>query len=136
VPVAAYSVVLPPLDLTPAEDDARSAEMLLRTANQDAVLDTEVLAEWGVSHVVATYPILHNHLELRSEVDGDYLYANLDADPPAELNGLGWPNAGWPGLPDEATVAQLNQQTTVAAGVASLSLIICMALLVWGIFRR
>ncbi len=43
VPVEAYSVVLPPLDLQEDGD--------LQTANQDAVPDTQVLAEWAVSHV-------------------------------------------------------------------------------------
>ena len=137
IPVTQYTVVLPPLDLEPAgENDERTPQELLRVANQNAVPDTSVLAEWGVSHVVVTYPITHNRLSLLVELDGTFIYRNLDYDAQTELNSYGWPQAGWPGVPDADTVNQLNQITSLAALIAGLAFIGCAGLLIGGILRR
>jgi hypothetical protein len=137
VPVTKYTVVLPPLELEPAgEDDERTPQELLRAANQIAVPDTSVLAEWGVSHVVATYSIEHDRLSLAAELDGTFIYRNLDYDPQTELNAFGWPQSGWPGLPDTDTVMRLNQMTSAAALVAGLAFIGCAVWFIWKLVRR
>jgi hypothetical protein len=137
IPVTQYTVVLPPLDLEPeGEDDERTPQELLRAANADALPDTSVLAEWGVSHVVATYPIAHERLTLVTELDGTFVYRNLDYDPQIELNTLGWPQVGWSGLPDVEMVVQLNQITIIAVLVAGLAFIGCVVLFILGVLRR
>ena len=137
VAVTKYTVVLPPLELQPAgEDDERTPQELLRIVNQNAVPDTTVLGEWGVSHVVATYPIVHERLTLLTELDGTFVYRNLDYDPQTELNALGWPQEGWPGLPDINIVSQLNQMTSTDALLAGLAFIGCIALWIWRGVRR
>jgi hypothetical protein len=65
-----YSVVQPPLVGVEGDD--------LSTANRAVVPDTERLADWSVSHVIAYYPIAHDRLRLIDEIDGVYVYANLD----------------------------------------------------------
>lgn len=134
VPVAAYSVTLPPMDLDADPADERSVDERLLTANQDVVPDTQTLAAWGVSHVLTTYPIADNRLELRANVDGYFVYANLDYEP-VTLNAWGWP-VDWPNLPDAATIASLNQQTLAAAVVAAISFLMTLAFVLWGIVRR
>ncbi len=136
VPVTEYTVVLPPLDLEPEEGDERDPEALLLAANQGAVPDTEVLAQWHVSHVIATYPMLHERLALRAEVDQVFIYENLDYDAPPALDAYGWPQEGWAGLPDAGIVESLNQQTAAAALVSMVSFILCLSLAGWRMLRR
>ena len=62
-----YSVVIPPLD----SDD-------LALANRDAIPNTSILGRWGVTHVVAAYPLDAPNLEQVDVVDGVYVYANRD----------------------------------------------------------
>lgn len=137
VPVTQYTVILPPLELEPSgEDDERTPQELLRTANVDAVPDTSLLASWGVSHVVATYPIENVHLTLLTDLNGTFVYRNSEYDPQIEMNALGWPQTGWPGLPDAETVNQLNRVTIIAALGAGLAFIGCVMLLLRRILRR
>lgn len=137
VPVTKYTVVLPPLELEPTgEDDERTPQELLRVVNKDAVPDTMVLAEWDVSHVVATYPIEHDRLSLLTDLDGTFVYRNLDYDSQTDMNALGWPQAGWPGLPDLDTVSQLHQATSITALLAGLAFVGCIGLILWGKLRR
>ncbi len=107
-----YSVVLPPLQGTD-----------LAKANQLAVPDTAVLAEWGVTHVVSAYPLTVPNLTQVDQADGVYIYANHD---PALTTSFGstpaWPS-GWSGLPDAAAVARLNQMTQTAALISGAVLI-------------
>ncbi len=119
-----YSVVLPPL--TGVESDDEIAQ-----ANRRAVLNTEVLAAWDVSHVVAAYPLEHERLRWVDTVNDIYIYANQDWTRRASLDSLpSWP-VGWPGLPDIATVEQLNLLTVIAALVSAVTLILCVAVLVF-----
>ncbi len=137
IPVRKYTVVLPPLELEPqGDDDERTPQELLRIVNRDAVPDTGVLAQWGVSHVVATYEIPHERLNLLSENEGTFIYRNLDYAPQAELSALGWPVAGWPDLPDIEVVNRLHQITGVAALLSGLAFIGCIGLIWWGKLRR
>jgi hypothetical protein len=137
VPVTKYTVVLPPLELEPTgEDDERTPQELLRVVNKDAVPDTMVLAEWDVSHVVATYSIEHDRLSLLTDLDGTFVYRNLDYDSQTDMNALGWPQAGWPGLPDLDTVSQLHQATSITALLAGLAFVGCIGLILWGKLRR
>jgi hypothetical protein len=117
-------------------DDERTPQELLRAANADAVPDSSVLAAWGVSHVVATYPLTHERLTFLTEIDGAFVYRNLDFDAQVELNMLGWPQAGGPGLPDVEVVNQLNHITSIAALLAGLAFIGCVGLILWGRLRR
>lgn len=136
VPVTAYSVVVPPLDLETDEGDERTPDKILLAANQDAVPDTITLAEWAVSHVVTTYSLEHERLELQAEVTPYLIYANRDYDKAVLMNTYGWPLSGWGGLPDAAAVDQLNQITVLSAWVAGLGFVLCSALLVGGVLRR
>jgi hypothetical protein len=70
VPVTGYSVVIPPLNVASDAD--------LDQANRDAVIDTRLMGEWQVSHVVAPYPIDNPRLLLLDRLDWIYIYRNLD----------------------------------------------------------
>lgn len=90
------------------------------TASESANINTAVLGEWGVTHVVAAYELHQPNLQLLDRINGVYVYANRDPAltiPAAELTH--WP-AGWPSLPSLATIL-LNEQTTLAAHVVSLT---------------
>jgi hypothetical protein len=117
-----YSVVLPPL--TGIESDEEISQ-----ANRTARPNTQVLAEWDVSHVVSSHPIEHERLELLDTVNGVYLYANQDFTTASMSDTIpAWPSNS-PGLPDAARVHQLNQLTLIAALVSGVSLIACIAAL-------
>jgi hypothetical protein len=116
-----YSVVVPPLNDIEEDDPA--------TANQTAFPDTELLAEWEVSHVVAAYPINHPRLELIDEIDGTFIYRNRDF---TEASLIGAPpnwSANGAGLPSREIVVLLNQLTVVAAVISWVSLLVCFILL-------
>lgn len=119
---AGYSVVQPPLD-------ALSGDGALDTANCAAVPDTELLAAWGVSHIVSRCP-----LSLAGGapqiVNGIYIYSNPAYSGPADLSAAGW-LPGWPGLPDLARVEDLNRLTVAAALLAGAALLACLLLLAW-----
>jgi hypothetical protein len=111
IPVTQYSVILPPLGDVKMDDD-------ILDANRDAVPDTAIMAEWDVSHVVATYPIEHERLEAGERIGDVYVYKNLD-----------WPGRGQPiSWPDADTVNWLNNLTVIAALMSGLSFVLC---LVW-----
>lgn len=98
-----YSVVMPPL--TGIRGDA------VETANAGAIPDTEILAQWGVSHVVAAYELDVASLALIGGVDGQFIYANRDYEADWQRDPLtGWP-ANWVGLPASETVQHLNELT-------------------------
>lgn len=127
-----YSVVVPPLNDIDGDDPA--------TANRAAVLDTRLLAEWDVSHVVSAYPMESARLELAQTVEDVYVYRNLDytqqgAGDSAPSGTPSWP-PGWPGLPDAETVERLNTITVIAAAVSAASLIACLVLLSFFRVRR
>ncbi len=105
-----YSVILPAAVGTKGDD--------LSTANQDATLDTQVLAAWNVSHVAAAYPITVPSLEYLATINDVYVYRNRDYIPVSRMRAVpAWP-LDWPNLPDAATVARLNQLTLAAALVS------------------
>jgi len=125
VAVTRYDPVLPPLG--GAESDQEVAN-----ANRDAVMDTQILAGWKVSHVVAAYPIENSRLEPLDTVNGVYLYTNLDYVPSQQNQPMAipdWP-ADWPGLPDQATVTRFNQLTLTVALISGASFLICLALFI------
>jgi hypothetical protein len=113
-----YSVVVPPLNEIVGDDPS--------TANRRAVPNTALLAEWNVSHVVASYPIEHPRLELADEIAGTYVYRNMDYT--GGNSAVTLPNwrVDWAGLPDGATIRNLNQLTLVTALVGGLSLLVCV----------
>jgi len=107
----------------------------LSQVNINAVPDTEILAQWHVSHVVAPYPIENQRLELVDTIDvvGEptFVYANLDYEGDADSVPVpDWP-PNWPALPDAATVARLNEMTVNTAIVSALGFIVCVSLLLW-----
>lgn len=116
-----YSVVLPPLDgIDPA------------TANRDAEPNTEVLGRWGVTHVVAAFPLNMPTLEQVDVVDGVYIYSNRDPALTTDFPTTPAWAAGWDGLPDRQMVEALNQLTATAAlisGVAMAGVVGALALL-------
>jgi hypothetical protein len=128
IPVTKYSVVLPPLDDIQADDDILSA-------NRDAVPNTLILAEWGVSHVVATYPIQHERLRRLDLIDGVYIYANQDFTRLLPEDIPSWPS-GWSDLPDSQTINSLNQITLLSAILSGLSFFACLGLLMWRKVRK
>lgn len=119
-----YSITRPPMNL----DDGGDPDEALRLVNRDSTPDTGILAQWAVSHVVATYPITHERLSLAATIGDLFVYRNLDF---AGDQTTGWPD--WDGLPDEATIARLNQFTIMAALVSALGLVIC--LVAWRFMR-
>ena len=115
-----YSVVQPPL--TGIESDAE-----IDRANCDAPIDLRVLAEWDVRYVLSRCP-LDQFAEPLESLNGVYVYANPEFDAGQPLSAMGWPQ-DWPGLPDEQTVAQLNQITLVSVFVSGVGFVICLTLL-------
>jgi hypothetical protein len=118
---AGYSVVVPPLNDIEGDDPA--------TANRSAMPNTDLLAQWEVSHVASDYPIEHTRLELMDEIDGVFIYRNMDftqvspvESPPT------WSDNGR-GLPSRESVASLNQLTIVATVISGVSLLVCLLLL-------
>jgi hypothetical protein len=55
----------------------------IRTANQDAKMNAELLGQWNVSHVLAGFSIEADGLRLIRQLDGLYLYENTRR--PADL---------------------------------------------------
>ena len=116
----AYSVVLPPL-IGGIGDD-------LSSVNRDAVIDTQTLATWKVSHVVAAYPLNNERLKQLDTVDGVYIYSNLDYQPSEQPSAVpDWPT-NWPDLPNSATVERFNQTTLTIAFISGASFLICLAI--------
>lgn len=113
VPVEGYQVVVPPL--TGIESDAD-----IQYANRNAIIDTVRLGQWHVSHVVAAYPLENRRLQLVNEINGDFIYTNLDYVSSDSITTVpGWP-VGWPDLPDNATVSRLNQATTATYVISAI----------------
>lgn len=116
-----YSIVMPPL----AEADD------WRESNRDAPLDPALLAEWGVSHVVAAFPIDQPDLRLLAQIGGAWIYRNALYRP------LPAPDAppdfadGWPDLPGQADVARLNG-LTLEVWVGSMMLLLIVSGLLAG----
>jgi hypothetical protein len=121
VKIEAYSVVLPPI--------AGAIDNDLSQANRDAVINTQILAEWKVSHVVAAYEIDNSRLEFVDNINGVSIYKNLDYQLPIQPARIpDWPT-GWPGLPDEITVNHFNQITLATAVFSGLAFFISIFLL-------
>lgn len=120
VPDDAYSVVQPPL--TGIESDAE-----IDRANCDAPVDLRVLATWDVRYVLSRCA-LNQFAEPQAVINGVYVYANPEFDNGQSLSAMGWPQ-DWPELPDEQTVAQLNQITLISAFVSGIGFVICLILL-------
>jgi hypothetical protein len=124
VPVTKYEVVLPPLTGIESDKD-------IDQANRSAVINTQVLGEWHVSHVVAAYSINNDRLQLLDRVGAVYIYHNLDYVPSQSLGAVpNWP-ADWPALPDHNTVQQINQITILVALVSGIAWIVCAGLFVY-----
>ncbi len=122
VPVTRYEVVLPPL--TGIESDAD-----IPSANRDAVIDTAVLGQWQVSHVVAAYPIYHPRLQSVAVINSIFIYSNRDyrsSLTPGQIPD--WP-ADWPGLPTAEDVSRFNQITGWTSIISGTAWIIAVAAL-------
>ncbi len=107
VPVDDYSIVLPPPMGAESDED-------LLFANQDASLDADVLAAWGVSHVIAAYPLEDEALALLDIINGVNVYRNTSYTPeytPPEL------------LPP-ATITRLHRLTLLSAGVSAVAWVV------------
>lgn len=121
-----YSVVQPPLEtVDPAE------------ANRDAPIDTAVLGEWGVTHVVSAYSVENPMLELIATI-GDpptYIYANRD--PALTTTFSTHPHwADWAGLPDPAAVERANLLTIIGLIVTYSTFTIVSALIIITAYRK
>jgi hypothetical protein len=117
---AGYSVVVPPLNDIEGNDPA--------TANRSAVPNTELLAEWDVSHVVAAYPIEHPRLQIVDEIASAYVYRNLDYGQTTSMTVPNW-STNSPALPDRATLARLNQWTLATTLISGITLLISVLIL-------
>jgi hypothetical protein len=117
---AGYSVVVPPLNDIEGNDPA--------TANRSAVPNTELLAEWEVSHVVAAYPIEHPRLQIVDEIASAYVYRNLDYGQTTSMTVPNW-STNSPALPDRATLARLNQWTLATTLISGITLLISVLIL-------
>ncbi|HYO89638.1 MAG TPA: hypothetical protein VER79_13390 [Candidatus Limnocylindrales bacterium] len=118
IETSGYSIVMPPL----REDEAPT------DFNRGAPLDPALLAEWDVSHVVASYPIEHPSLALLTEIDGTYIYRNMLHRPMPTAAPPDFP-AGWPDLPDRVEVAHLNNLALTAWAGSMALLVISLSLL-------
>ncbi len=119
-----YSVILPPLIGVQGDD--------LATANRDAILNTAVLGQWGVTHIVSAYPLNAAALERVDQVGDTYVYANRDPALTTDFAASPAWVAGWQALPDAATITALDNLTLTAALVSAatlLSLLIAVVLL-------
>ncbi|MCA9907751.1 MAG: hypothetical protein KC519_03815 [Anaerolineae bacterium] len=118
-----YSVVQPPLTGIEGDD--------LRGVNRTAMPDTNVLGRWQVSHVVAPYPIDHPRLELLDIIQGTYVYHNLDYR--LEIDPASVPRwaADQKGLPDTATVMEINRATGLTMVTSGVAFAAC--LLIYGL---
>lgn len=121
-----YTVTQPPLVGGEGDD--------LSTVNQSAVPDTEMLAAWQVSHVVAPYPIEHLRLSLLAVSEDAYVYRNLDyrLTIPREQVPR-WADAD--GLPDAETIERNNQLTGLLQGVTSLPQVLTALAMIY-FYRR
>jgi hypothetical protein len=125
IEASGYQIVMPPLNETGD----------WRQSNRDAVIDAGLLAEWDVSHVVASFPIDHPNLALLTEIDGTSIYRNRLYRAQAESGVTPQFPPNWPGVPDQAEVAALNTITmnawlgsmTLLAGVAGGLLLAALA---------
>jgi hypothetical protein len=127
VSASGYSVVQPPLVGAQGDD--------LSTANQYAQPDTQVLAAWQVSHVVAPYPIQHPRLQLIEQIDGILIYRNLDYALTLPRGDIPrWPSSWW-ALPSSALVTQFNDQTRVAYAIGGLAWLLLLAFMIGSAVR-
>ncbi|MBE2181942.1 MAG: DUF2079 domain-containing protein [Anaerolineae bacterium] len=117
-----YSVVMPPL-VGLFDND-------ITTANDDAVPDASLLAEWSVSHVIAPYEITVPGLALLDTVNGINIYQNLDYqfDAAATFIEPAFPE-GWPDLPAPSEIGRLNNLTILAASISGISLLAVLMVL-------
>jgi hypothetical protein len=124
-----YSVVQPPLVGGTGDN--------LSTVNRDAVPDTQTLAAWQVSHVIAPYSITHSRLREIGLTNSVHVYRNLDYQLTLLQDQVPrWPDE-WPGLPDVHTVAALNSWTGVSALAGALMLVLlCVFTLIRVIPKR
>lgn len=114
VPSTKYDPVLPSLMGVSSDEDVSQA-------NQSAIIDTAVLAEWYVSHVVVAYPIEHPRLELLDRINDVYIYTNRDYQPrQINIETPDWP-IGWATLPDKLTVQNFNQITMLTYLVSGIA---------------
>lgn len=119
-----YNPVVPPLEGIENEAD-------LAQANLQAIMNTQILAEWQVSHIISGHPLDNSRLKWLDTVNGVYIYQNLDyaarSDSPRIPD---WP-PGWAGLPSPETVQQLNQITIVSAAISSIGWIVVVIVLIF-----
>ncbi|MBL8133769.1 MAG: hypothetical protein JNL42_18045 [Anaerolineae bacterium] len=104
-----YSITVPPL--IGAVDDG-----LLVMANRDATPRWDVLARWGVTHIVSAYAL---DVDDTIRVGESYIYRNPDPNVMA-LKGTipDWAD-GWQGLPEAADAKSYNDITALSAAFSA-----------------
>lgn len=100
--------------------------------------DTEKLAAWGISHVVARAALEDDGLRLIESIGGAQIYANLDYVARAAPTSIpDWPGVTWDsapaGVPTGAQIDALNQQTGLAVLIGAVSLLACAG--TWAFMR-
>lgn len=123
VPLQGYQVVLPPFIGSQSDLD-------IDQANRTAIIDTQTLAEWSVSHVVAAYAIDQPRLRQLDVVNQVHIYQNLDYVVSASSARIpDWPSDA-SDLPDQATVHRWNQISILAWLVSGIGWVVCSILLI------
>lgn len=123
VPQQGYQVVLPPLL-------GSESDMDIDQANRTALIDTQVLAQWSVSHVVAAYAIDHPRLRLVDVVNSVHIYQNIDYAGESSSGQIpDWP-AEVENLPNQVTVHRWNQISILAWLVSGIGWLVCSVLLI------
>lgn len=80
VAAGGYSITIPAYERDDdGADEDESAADVLATANQDAVMQPDLLGRWLVTHVVAAFPVEADGLVLDARIGDVYVYRNTRA---------------------------------------------------------
>ena len=80
VEAGGYSITIPAYESENGdEDEQQSAADVLAIANQDAMIQPDLLGRWLVTHVVSAFPIEADGLVLDTQIDDAYIYRNAHA---------------------------------------------------------
>jgi len=125
IPIDGYSVVLPPLNV---EDEG-----LIAYANPSAVPNPTILAQWGVSHLIAANWIGVEGVSYVDTVGGVNIYRN---DVFFALNREHHLAPADDLLPTPAAIAHLNRWTLVSVWISGISFVGVGSALAWMSRRR
>ncbi len=116
-----YSVVTPPLLGMDGDQIA--------TANRQALPDTRILGQWGVTHVVSAYPLAVSTLALLTRISDIYVYVNRDDVRDLATRQIPAWAPDWQTLPDTMTVQNNNRATEIAAFTSIVGLVMLALIL-------